>query len=304
MPDFTICLIDRRQFSAAVATLGIVPACLAAAGGQRLRVLTYNIRFDNPADGPNAWPHRRKAMARFVADEKVDLAGFQEVLVHQARELAELLPDFEWYGVGRDDGKSKGEFSPLFFRKSRLERLDAGTFWLSPTPDQPGSRGWDAALPRVCSWLKLCDKRTGREFFAFSTHFDHRGATARSQSAALIRAQVHKIAKDAPIVLTGDFNCTAQEKPYKLLAGDAAELGREGVALDTPPLSDAMAVSKAPHQGLDSTWNGFREIQPGRRIDFVFVRKVAVAAHRIADPRVEGRFLSDHLPVIADLELE
>ena len=296
--------LPRRQFLGATAGLAALGATAnvqaqAAEAHVVLRVMTYNIRYDNPGDGDDAWPHRRDAMGRFIADEKIDIAGFQEVLIGQAKDLAERLTDYAWYGIGRDDGKTQGEMSPLFYRKDRFERLNEGTFWLSTTPDKVGSKGWDAALPRVCSWLKLRDKRSSQEFYICNTHFDHRGELARKLSAALLRVKLPEIAGDSPLVLTGDFNCTSSEAPYKVLrAENAASQGASG-----QPLVDARSASAAKSEGADSTWNGFREIVPGRRIDFIFVRQAEVHSHRVLDPKVKGRFLSDHLPVVAAISI-
>ena len=212
------------------------------------------------------------------------------------RSLARHRPDD---GLGRDDGKTQGELSPVFYRQDRFERLGAGTFWLSSTPDKVGSKGWDAALPRVCSWLKLRDKTSGSEFFLFNTHFDHRGELARQLSATLLRVKLPEIAGESPLVLTGDFNATSSETAYKVLT--TGKTTAETVVGE--PLEDARDASAAKPAGPDSTWNGFREIVPGRKIDFVFVRGAAVHSHRVLDPRVKGRFLSDHLPVVAAITI-
>jgi endonuclease/exonuclease/phosphatase family metal-dependent hydrolase len=187
----------------------------------------------------------------------------------------------------------------VYYRKERFERLDEGTFWLSTTPDKVGSKGWDAALPRVCSWLKLRDKTSGGEFYIFNTHFDHRGELARKLSAALLRVKLPEIAGESPLLLTGDFNCTSSDAAYKTLTTGKTTAG----TVAGEPLEDARDASAAKAESPDSTWNGFHEIVPGRRIDFIFVRRVAVHSHRVLDPRVKDRFLSDHLPVVAGIAI-
>ncbi len=262
-----------------------------------LRVMSFNIRYNNPQDGPNAWPHRREWVAQIVRDSDADVAGFQEVLHSQMQNLQELLPGYAWHGVGRDDGKQQGEYVPVFYRRERFELVDKSVFWLSETPDVAGSKSWDAAITRVTTWVKLKDRDTGVEFFVFNTHFDHRGVEARTQSAQLLRRRMQDIAHDAPVVLLGDFNSRTSSKAYQILTGDIAA---EGVAL-----ADAWSSSRTKVNGPDSTWNGFRSIIPGRRIDFIFIGgKLGVRSHTILDEQREGRFPSDHLPVLAELSFE
>lgn len=266
-----------------------------------LRALTFNIRYDNPADGENGWKHRRDAVAKFIDEQKVDVAGLQEVVANQLDDLRERLPEYEFLGVGRDDGKRQGEFSPLLVRKEALEVVASSTFWLSPTPDKPGSKGWDAALPRVCTWAHLRCRQPGRgDFLAASTHFDHRGEEARRQSAQLIRKQLAEVQRSRKIsggmIVMGDFNCTAKDAPY------AALVGQDQDGDDAPAWVDAFHQQDVVRGGPDSTWNGFKEIVPGQRIDFVFVRGLTPQRHEILDARVGKRFLSDHLPVLVVIE--
>ncbi len=264
-----------------------------------LTVVTYNIRYDNAGDGENRWANRREAMVKYLRETGADLIGLQEVLPQQRAYLAEQLADFAWYGVGRDDDQDHGEGTPIFYRRERFELLAKGTFWLSPTPDKPGSQGWDAALPRIASWVKLRDKNSGSELLAINTHFDHRGPEARTESGKLIVRQIAELAASGerrlPVILTGDFNCRSSAAPYKAITEP------EDPALK---LLDAQHISREPHRGGDSTSNGFRQISPGSKIDYIFVRDVAgVARHQIDDPRVDGRFVSDHLPIVADVLL-
>jgi endonuclease/exonuclease/phosphatase family metal-dependent hydrolase len=259
--------------------------------------LTFNIRYDNPADGENGWTRRRDGVAKLIAERKADVAGLQEVLASQLDDLRERLPGYEFVGVGRDDGKRKGEFSPLLVRKEAFEVVSSGTFWLSLTPDKPGSKGWDAALPRVCTWAHVRSRHSGRgDFLAASTHFDHRGQQARLESAKVIREQLAQIQKAKKIsgglILMGDFNCTERDAPY------AALLGKDEKAATTPAWIDAYHADKIVREGPNSTWNGFKEIVPGQRIDFIFCLGLRPQRHEIIDARIGDRFLSDHLPVL------
>ncbi len=260
-----------------------------------IRVMTFNIRFDNPDDGPDAWPNRKEMVARTIRFHGSDFVGIQEGLIHQLEALDELLPYFDRIGVGRTAGDDEGEFSALYYRKDRFELLDHATFWLSETPNEPGSVGWDAALPRIVTWGKFSDNETGRSFFVFNTHFDHIGEQAREQSASLILKKIADIAGNAPVVLTGDFNVTEDQQPYQILTGSAnSESNVE--------LMDAFYHARHGHHGPTSTWNGFEEIVPDRRIDYIFTNSgFEVIQHAILADHQDGRFPSDHLPVVSDV---
>ncbi len=268
--------------------------------GDTLRVLSFNIRYDNPEDGPDAWPHRKEAVAEMIRSRAVDVAGLQEALKGQIDDLQALLPEYAWLGVGREDGMEQGEFAPIFYRRDRLDTLRWGTFWLSETPDIPGSRSWDAALERIATWVVLRNRQTSEAFLAVNTHFDHRGAEARTRSAELIVERLDELSTaqpgeqddegtgSLPVVLTGDFNVRENSAPYAVL---------------TDALSDALYASEQPHEGPMSTWNGFEAIAPGHRIDYIFVGAgVRVYVHRILDDKTaDDRFPSDHLPVLAEI---
>lgn len=261
-----------------------------------LSVMSWNIRYDNPRDGANAWKHRRDWVAQIIKREDADVVGLQEVLRRQFDDLKKRLPAMVAYGVGRDDGKTRGEFAPILFRRKRFQLLEKSTFWLSRTPDKPGSRDWDAAITRIASWVKLKDRLTGKTFFVINTHFDHRGRTARAKSASLIVKKLREKFGRYPVLLTGDFNTTPGSKPYQTLVGTGTPKGRR--------LYDAHKLSASKPQGPNSTWNGFRAVVPKRRIDFVFVTEdVKVLRHRILTDQRKGRFPSDHLPVVTRVEI-
>jgi endonuclease/exonuclease/phosphatase family metal-dependent hydrolase len=181
-----------------------------------INAMSFNIRYDNPKDNENAWPNRKEMVAATIRFHQTDIAGLQEALDHQVKDLEALLPEYGWFGVGRDDGRNKGEYAPVFFRKGRFTVVHWDTFWLSDTPDKP-AKAWDAALPRIVTWGKIQDIWTGKIFFFFNTHFDHVGETAREKSAKLLQKKIAEISEDFPVILTGDFNCTEKENPYKTL---------------------------------------------------------------------------------------
>jgi endonuclease/exonuclease/phosphatase family metal-dependent hydrolase len=269
---------------------------LSAGAAEPLRVMTFNIRYDNAADGDNAWPKRRDWVAQVIRDEKVDLLGVQEALGRQIKDLEERLKDYAWFGAGRDDGKEKGEYVPLFYKKERFEVLDKGHFWLSTTPHVPGSKSWDAAITRMVSWLKLKDKSSGKSLLVANTHFDHRGVEARVKSAELVLENLPKLSGDLPVILTGDFNSLPTSKTYTVLSGKDA--------VTTWLLSDSRRHSRTEPKGPDSTWNGFSRVMPEQQIDFIFTRGLKCEAHEIVLAEKDGKFASDHLPVVAELKVD
>lgn len=257
--------------------------------------MTFNIRYDEPADGDNAWPHRRDAAAATIAVHDADIAGLQEALVNQVRDLETRLPDYDWVGVGRDDGREAGEFSPVFFRKDRFRLVEASAFWLSDDPERPGLKGWDAACPRVVTRARLEERRTGRSITVFNTHFDHVGVRAREESARLVRARAGAAAPDGAVVLVGDFNSGRDDAPCRIL------LEGDGDAL----LRDARALSREAPFGPPFTFNGFRP-GPGAAlaIDHIFVGPgIEVLRWGVLPGKRAGRFVSDHHPVLAELRL-
>ena len=257
--------------------------------------MSFNLRYDTPNDSANAWPNRKDWVAGLIRFHGADVVGVQEALAHMLTDLDARLPGFSRVGVGRADGRSRGEFSAIFYRSDRLALLDSGTFWLSPTPEVAGSKGWDAAIERVATWARFRDRLTGCTHLQLNTHFDHIGEQARQESARLIRRRLAQLANGQPIVMTGDLNSTPTSGAYRILT-------RDTVAGATPPLADAMLTSRSGHYGPTSSWTAFRAIEPGRRIDYVLVSTpVTVSAHGILPDSWNGRFPSDHLPVLAAL---
>jgi len=292
-------LVFRRApacFLGAAVLSGLTFILGGSPSGEGLTVMTFNIRLDAPADGLNAWPNRKDLVIRTILFHKAEVVGAQEALNGQVADLEAGLPGYVRVGVGRDDGAAAGEFNPIFFLKERFECLRHSTFWLSATPDHPGSRGWDAACNRIVTWAELYDRRTGTTLFAFNTHFDHIGETARRESAALLLRRLAALAGAAPVLVTGDFNCAMEDEPYRLLTA-----GVQG----GPPLADSRTLSSSAPYGGRSSFNGFRpDTGRGAIIDFIFVRPgTRVVRAGVIAEKWDGRFASDHYPVLAEVDL-
>jgi endonuclease/exonuclease/phosphatase family metal-dependent hydrolase len=290
--------MSRLSWKAVVAAAAWAAiACGGEPDVQPVRVMSFNVRYGTAADGDDAWPRRREAVRDVIREFDPDLLGLQEVLAFQRDELAAGLPGYEAVAAGRDDGREAGEMTPVFYRSARFERVAAGHFWLSATPDTPGSRGWDAALPRIATWVRLRerDDPDGRQLLMLSTHFDHRGQEARRLAARLIREQLAHLARGCRIVLTGDFNAAEGSEPYRELFAGAA--GQRPAVIDTLRAFEPQAGTN------EGTFSGFDPAATsGPRIDWIGCSsdwEVRLAA--IDRTTRAGRTPSDHWPVTAVL---
>lgn len=259
----------------------------------QLNWATFNIRYDNPEDSLNNWQYRKDRVADFIKDKDLDIVGMQEVLDNQLNDLKERLPEYAEVGVGREDGNTKGEYAPLFFKKDKFDVLDSNTFWLSQFPDSVGFIGWDGACTRIATWAKLRDKESGKIFMAVNTHFDHVGTEARTKSALLIIDKIKEIVGDKPAVLTGDFNVSDKWDAYQTITTN------EFVLKDAYKIADNV-------EGVDYTFHDFGKIPPSEceKIDFIFVTpQIRVLNAEIPE---EGNdsigFLSDHNPHLVKIE--
>lgn len=260
----------------------------------RINVMSFNIRYDNPADGDQNWHLRKENVVRMLNFYDLDIIGMQEVLVSQLNYLKDNMPGYQAVGVGREDGKEKGEFSPVFYRKDRFKELKSGTFWLSETPDEV-SKGWDAALERIASWVVLKDKITGKEFIFMNTHFDHRGKQARIESAALLKAKATELAAGMQLFLTGDFNLTPESEGIQTIVKPDGK--------NTLVNSSASATFT---YGPDWTSTGFndRPFEQRKVIDYVFLKQIeTVNRYAVITEKLNDLQLSDHCPVFVQVEL-
>jgi endonuclease/exonuclease/phosphatase family metal-dependent hydrolase len=264
-------------------------------------VMTFNVRLASVQDGANAWPNRRALFLQTIQKNNPDLLGCQEVVQVQAQFLQENLPDYTFLGGGRDDGQTRGEYSPIMARKSRFEVLDSGQFWLSPTPERVGVRGWDASYVRICTWARLRLLDTGLTIYYFNTHMDNNGATARAESGKLIRrVAAEKVAASAAqgkpdaVIVTGDFNSFEDAPGYQNLMFPAAP---DGISL-----LDAYRQVHPTVSPDEATIHDFKGFTAGRRIDYILHSPHFRAISAEIDRAHEGNlYPSDHYPVVAEL---
>jgi len=254
--------------------------------------MTYNIRYGTAKDGDDSWEYRKESLAREMAFYEPDFIGVQEALHDQLEYLDEMLPQYSYIGVGRDDGKEKGEYSAIFYHTGRLKLLKENTFWLSETPEKV-SKGWDAALPRIVTYGHFKYKKgKKKKIWYFNTHFDHRGDVAREKSVDLIIQKVHELANPKePVLISGDFNLEPDSPPIHKMSN---------------AFNDSYTTSKLPPFGPSMSFQGFDiEAKGNRRIDYIFtndqvvVNKTAILSHWI-----DGHFNSDHFPVLSYFEIK
>jgi endonuclease/exonuclease/phosphatase family metal-dependent hydrolase len=268
--------------------------------GTDLKVVTFNIRYANPADGVNVWANRRDLVYRLLRAEDADTAGLQEALITQLQDLDVGLPEFQRVGVGRDDGMTAGEFSAILYRASRFDVASSGTFWFSDTPDVPGSSTWGNASIRICTWARFVDKATGRAFYQFNVHLDNVSQPANEKSVQLLMKRVteRQVPTD-PFVVTGDFNSGESNLVIHYMTG-AASIG----AVANPiPLVDSFRQLYPNATGV-GTFHNFLGGTGGDKIDFIFMGpgENALAA-AIVHTQENGRYSSDHYPVTAAIDI-
>jgi len=265
-----------------------VPSSSATAPqSDRLVVTTFNIRYGTAADGENRWERRRDLVVD-VLREGGDILGLQEALPFQVEEVAKALPGHRHVSRTREEDPAKGEACPIFWRSDRFDLVDHGTFWLSGRPETPGSTSWDAALPRIATFVRLVERSSGRGLCVYNTHLDHRGERSRMEAARLIAARIAaRPHPSEPVILLGDFNAGPGSVSVKtLLDAGLVDVWR-------------FANPEALEQG---TFNGWKDRVDGERIDFVFATPRLRVRHAIIDARrPSGRWPSDHLPVRAEL---
>jgi endonuclease/exonuclease/phosphatase family metal-dependent hydrolase len=270
--------------AACLAALSLVAKTSHAAAD--LRVMTFNVRLPLASDGPERWDARRDLLVETIREQRPDVLGTQELYKEQGDYIVAKLPDYVWFGMGRKGGDGD-EHMGVFYRRDELRVLDSGNFWLSDTPDVPGSISWGNPFPRMVTWARFQRKDDGRTFVLYDTHLPYREQddAAREKCAALILKRIAQLPADEPFVLTGDFNTTPDSTVHAML---------------TQHLQDAWLA--APHRsGPDKTFHDFTGM-PDRRIDWILVRGFNVKDIRTVTTHKGALYPSDHFPVVADLE--
>jgi len=273
------------------------PSIVSPVSPKDLHAMTFNVRYAGGDPSPNTWPERRPIVRKLLRRTAPDVIGTQEALYEQVLDIeADLPPHYDWIGVGRDDGEKAGEFAAVFFDTHRLEALEHGHFWLSDTPEVPGSRSWGNNVIRMVTWVRFLHSPPGEEggeLVFFNTHFDHQSENSRQRSAALVLERINEFDPALPVVLVGDFNAAAgASRPYEILVD-------EGGLLDTWE----MARERGEEYGTAP--GGYRDPVPGGpRIDWILTRgPVGTESAEIITYNEKGRYPSDHFPVHAHLRL-
>jgi endonuclease/exonuclease/phosphatase family metal-dependent hydrolase len=269
----------------------LLTATVSFTKAQQINIATYNIRYDSKDDSiaGNGWRVRYPNIAQIIRFNDLDVFGTQEGLYHQLTQLNDSLPGYKWIGAGRDDGKHAGEHSAIFYKEDKFTIGRSGDFWLSTVTDKP-NKGWDAALPRICSWAEFKEVKTGLYFYFFNIHMDHLGIVARRESSKLILAKVKEMAGNVPTILTGDFNVDQNNESYTLI-------NTSGVLRDSYELSPTKMAPSNTYNGYDVNTAG------DKRIDHIFVTKrFTVARYGILTNTYHGRLPSDHYPVVVTLK--
>jgi endonuclease/exonuclease/phosphatase family metal-dependent hydrolase len=288
-------------------------ASLLAGGSLRLQgseqepaflVMSFNIRYGTADDGENSWRFRKELVSSLIADHDPDLIGLQEALRFQIDEIRQASPVYGEVGVGRNDGKTAGEYCSILYRKGRFDLKSEGTFWYSDTPDVPGSIGWGNSITRICTWARLFDRITEREFYLFNTHLDHRSQLSRERSVLYLSKRIHSREHPEPVILTGDLNAGEDNPAIRYLLGkDPLIKINPGGEPNPVPLIDSFRIARPGAEEV-GTFNSFRGISDGEKIDFVFTTdSFEIIDADIVRTHFEGHYPSDHFPVIARLRL-
>ena len=249
---------------------------------QEISIISFNIRYDNENDGVNKWENRKEACINMLQQQKPSVFGLQEVLQDQLAYLNQNLTQYEYVGVGREDGANSGEHCPVFYLKDQFELIEENTFWLSDTPEVP-SIGWDAALERIVTWVQLQDKMTKKSVFIFNTHFDHIGVNARVNSSLLLVQKIKEIASEnSAVFITGDFNALSNNPLFI-------------------PISEEFLNAKEQASETDNI-NSFNSWGMGLavNIDFIFYRNAEAISYTTIDENYGVPYISDHFPIMAN----
>jgi len=296
--------MSRRTVVSIMLMVGLVWSVCSCFGAEpdqsknELHVMSFNIRYGTDDDGPDRWENRRQQVCELIERNNCDVIGLQEALRFQIDAIREALPVYAEIGVGRDDGKTKGEYSAILYRTDRVLVAEAGTFWLSDTPEVPGSMTWGNKITRICTWGRFIHKPSGKAFYHFNTHFDHQSQPSREKSAVLLAQRIRDRKHPDPVVVTGDFNAGESNPAIRYLKGDLDLDGKSPI-----PFVDSFRLLH-PEATEVGTFHSFKGDRTRDKIDYIFVQPGAeILEARILHDNVDGRYPSDHFPITARLAL-
>lgn len=273
----------------------VFSSCTQAKKETTINAMSFNLRLDTPIDSLNNWQYRKNVAAQIILQKNIDVVGVQEALHNMMEDLESAMPEYTAIGVGREDGKEKGEYSAIFYKTKKFTEKKSGTFWLSETPDVPGSMGWDAACTRVATWVVLEDNETKENFFFVNTHLDHIGVKARQNGVHLMIEKAMKEANGLPFIITGDFNASPDSNVIQYVKNQ-----------ENPKILMAREIAKEKHD-KKGTFHDFGKIAEGEReyIDFIFVSEgCTVLYYEAIDDKLNDIYLSDHNPIWAKITLK
>lgn len=273
--------------------LGVMLVALGAISETPITVMTFNLRYGTAPDGENSWQYRKDILVNTIKEAAPDILGTQECLQMQAEYIAASLPDYQWFGIGREEDGG-GEMAAIFYKKSVLNPIEAGNFWLSETPDVPGSKSWGTACTRIVTWIRFWHRQTKTFFYHYNTHLDHESELARQNGALLIGDRIGKLPQETPVILTGDFNCIAvSAKPWVILTACGL--------IDT-------RIEAARKEGPEGSFCGFGPPTPDcakERIDWILVRgNYSASVSTTVVHEENNHYPSDHFPVVVQLTLK
>lgn len=291
----------KKRFPIVILLFGYVVSFATVSAAESLntplKVMSFNIRNGLAKDGDNAWPLRTEFVVETIRSFDPDLLGLQEAHGFQTEYIQEQLPEYGFFGIAREADMKTGEYVPVMYKKDRFQVVETAYFWLSETPDVPGSKSWDSALPRITVGVRLIDKQSGGKEFGFgNTHWDHRGTVARLESAKLTRKRIERIMQDIPVIMVGDFNTHEDAPPYAALINPEGNAG--------PALLDTYRVIHPDRQENEGTFSAFTGRRSGNRIDWIITTPdITTLNAAINYTQDNGRYPSDHYPVEAIVRL-
>jgi endonuclease/exonuclease/phosphatase family metal-dependent hydrolase len=275
------------------------------AGPGLIRIMTFNIRYGTANDGPNHWDHRKDLVVGVFRKHEPDIVGVQEALRFQTDYIREKLPRYQEIGVGREDGLKRGEYVPIFYDASKLYAGQMGTFWLSETPEIPGSTHWGNGIPRICTWARFTIKATNTSFYVYNVHLDHVSQPSREKGVRLIVERMARRAHPDPIVLTGDMNAHPDNPAIRYLLGPRQASQQPGADDTSGPVFRDTWRQLHPDAEYQATFNAWKGDVQGRPIDYIMVMRdapsVEILESTILHDNDQGRYPSDHYPVLAAL---